>query len=106
MATILLRIFPQQSHHNATFALSKSLQKKGHRVVYAAISCMKASIEENGFDFFEIKEKDDCFPLPTSVKTKRNVYRSVKNYLDGRIFVNACGKLLEGKDFFHDLINE
>src|ERR1035437_5983741 len=101
MATILLRIFPQQRHHNATFMLSNSLKKRGHRVVYAAIGSMKASIEANGFDFFEIKEADDCFPLPTAVKKKRNIYRSVKNYLDGRVFVNSCGKLMEENDFFH-----
>ncbi|MDX2186699.1 MAG: glycosyltransferase [Opitutaceae bacterium] len=57
---ILLKIFPQKSHYNATFGLAHALKEAGHEVVYAGIPQMRGHVEAQGFAYFE--EDDGIFP--------------------------------------------
>lgn len=59
MARILFRMLPQTGHHNATYSLATELKKSGHVIVYAANKNLQQAVEENGFEFVEIKEADD-----------------------------------------------
>lgn len=107
MAKILLRIFPQQSHHNASFKISNILKERGHHVVYAATFNMKASVEGNGFDFYEISEENDFIPMPVAYATlKKTPFDFLKVYYGSLKFSKYCRTQIEEKDFFSTLIKD
>lgn len=64
MQTVLFYIFYALSHHYATFRLGKDLQKRGYRVVYAGQPHVKFIVLEEGFEFYQIIEKDHLLPFP------------------------------------------
>jgi hypothetical protein len=57
---ILLKIFPQKSHLNATFPLAKALRREGHDVVYAGIEATKRHVEAQGLLYH--LQATDIFP--------------------------------------------
>ena len=56
MPTIILMPFHWASDMNATFALSRKLRCRGHRVVYACIPDVEARIRAQGFEYVPIFE--------------------------------------------------
>lgn len=57
---ILLKVFPQKSHYNATFPLARALRDAGHEVVYAGLVQMRGHAEAQGFAYHV--EAEDIFP--------------------------------------------
>ncbi|MDH3602922.1 MAG: hypothetical protein OEU26_25200, partial [Candidatus Tectomicrobia bacterium] len=60
MATIVLCTLPLTSSINATLKLAKSLEKRGHRVVFCGMADGEAAVASHGFAFIPVFE--DWFP--------------------------------------------
>ena len=73
--TIVFRMFPQESHHNATFKFASKLKGEGYRIVYASNENMKAVIKENGFDFYLIEIKKDILIKPLNRKIIQKTFK-------------------------------
>lgn len=56
---IVFRLLPEVGHHNATYHFSKTLIDNGYRVFYASVPRMRAQIEANGFEFYEVPSEED-----------------------------------------------
>ena len=63
MAKLLFKIWSAVSHYNATFALARSLQRRGHEVVYAGVEELRASVEPEGFAFVVHEETGTFNPF-------------------------------------------
>jgi len=57
---ILFKIFPQDSHFNATIPIARRLQQLGCEVIYAAYEERRASVESQGFQFHS--QETDLLP--------------------------------------------
>lgn len=54
---ILFKIYPQDSHFNATFPLARKLREEGCEIIYAGYEERRAGVEAQGFRF-HVEEKD------------------------------------------------
>ncbi|WP_430412126.1 nucleotide disphospho-sugar-binding domain-containing protein [Kordia sp.] len=60
MANICFIIFNQPSHYNATFAIARALEKKGHSITYLSHNeSQKAYVEKQGFPLKRVFK--DCY---------------------------------------------
>lgn len=57
---IVLKIYPQKSHYNATFPFARALRDAGHEIVFAGLAVMQSHVEAQGFAYFV--EAEDVFP--------------------------------------------
>ncbi|AZQ64761.1 hypothetical protein EI427_21285 [Flammeovirga pectinis] len=109
MLTIILRIFPQESHLNATFKFAEELQKMGHKLIYVGTKHIKNLIIENDFEFYEIDQKEDIIEKPVNRKAEKNKYRYYRKLLSTlsieRESMKKVGNEILSKDFF-EKINE
>ncbi|AZQ65646.1 hypothetical protein EI427_25770 (plasmid) [Flammeovirga pectinis] len=106
---ILFRIFPQESHHNATFTFAKILQQFGVEVIYMAISQMEGIVKQNGFKFIALPYEKDIMGKPSEriIGTKMDRLKQILPDLliERRVNKVYINKITQ-KDFFEDIINE
>jgi zeaxanthin glucosyltransferase len=57
---ILFKVYPQDSHYNATFPLARKLRAAGCEVIYAGDDDRRAPVEAQGFRFHA--QKEDLLP--------------------------------------------
>jgi len=93
VAFIIFRIFPQLSHHNATFHLAKQLLDRGHRVLYVGNSDMRRVVIDNGFEYFTLKA--DIYPRLQPIRNSESAWFILKNYRKRKRFFKKISE-----DFF------
>jgi zeaxanthin glucosyltransferase len=82
MATITLLIHPATSHLNATFKMAKSLQNRGHEIIYLDITdgFVKKAVQKQGFRSVQIGLIE--YPNVEHHNPKRSVWNKIKKHFD------------------------
>lgn len=103
MALIVFRIFPQVSHHNATFSFAKQLQSNGHRVIYVGNKDMCGIVSSNGFEYYTLQ--NDIFPGLQPIKNADSLWFIVKNFKPRlRFFKHLHRAFFKGEAFDEILV--
>jgi hypothetical protein len=107
MARILFRMLPQTGHHNATYSLASELKKSGHVIIYAANRKLQQAVEENGFEFVEIKETDDISVFNVIHKnTRLGLWSFLKRVIARHRRTKEQTNRICRVDFFKDIISQ
>jgi UDP:flavonoid glycosyltransferase YjiC (YdhE family) len=77
---IVLKVYPQDSHYNATFPLARGLKAEGCEVVYAGDEERRAPVEAQGFTFHP--QREDLLPKMVPGAPQASVRGPFANFKD------------------------
>ncbi len=75
---VLFKVYPQDSHYNATFPVARGLRALGHEVIYAGDEERRAPVEAQGFRFHP--QAQDLLPKLTpglSAPSRGRIFRAL-----------------------------
>jgi UDP:flavonoid glycosyltransferase YjiC (YdhE family) len=103
---ILLKIFPQKSHLNATFTIARALKSRGHQIVYLGVEELRAYVEAQGYQYHS--QQSDFIPYKEPKKGDPKLCYSsmLRNWNSSRRWIRANRAKLLGCSGFDSVLLE